>query len=138
MNKFLYLAVLPLIGGADCLLAGPDDPKDAAFFESRIRPVLVKNCYECHSVEAGKSKGGLQLDTKHGIRTGGDTSPAVVPGDPAKSLLLAAIKHSDPDLEMPPKKAKLADTIIADFEAWIKAGAIDPRESVAKASERPP
>lgn len=112
--------------------------EDVTFFESRIRPVLVKQCYECHSVESGKSKGGLTLDTKQGIRTGGDTGPAVVPGDAAKSLLLAAIKHSDPDLEMPPKKPKLADAVIADFETWIKAGAADPRESAVKTAERPP
>jgi hypothetical protein len=98
----------------------------------------VKQCYECHSVESGKSKGGLTLDTKQGIRSGGDTGPAVVPGDAAKSLLLTAIKHNDPDLEMPPKKSKLPDAVIADFETWIKAGAADPRESPTKTAERPP
>ncbi|MFO1485021.1 MAG: PSD1 and planctomycete cytochrome C domain-containing protein [Verrucomicrobiaceae bacterium] len=109
-----------------------------AFFEAKIRPVLVKHCYECHSTESGKSKGGLMLDTKAAIRAGGDTGPAVVPGDVAKSLLLTAIKHSDPDLEMPPKKVKLPDAVIADFEKWIKAGAADPRESAVKVAERPP
>ena len=112
--------------------------QDFAFFESKIRPVLVKHCYECHSVESGKSKGGLMLDTKQGIRGGGETGPAVVPGISSKSLLLTAIKHSDPDLEMPPKKPKLAASVIADFETWINAGAADPRESTAKAAERPP
>ena len=112
--------------------------EDVTFFESRIRPVLAKQCYECHSVESGKSKGGLTLDTKQGIRTGGDTGPAIVPGDTEKSLLLTAIKHSDPDLEMPPKKPKLPEAVIADFEIWIKAGAADPRESAVKAAERPP
>jgi len=111
---------------------------DTAFFESKIRPMLVKHCYECHSAESGKSKGGLMLDTKHGIREGGETGPAVVPGDVAKSLLLTAIKHSDPDLEMPPKELQLPKAVIADFETWIKAGADDPRESAAKAAERPP
>ncbi len=121
-----------------CLCTCAVRGQDVTFFESRIRPVLVKQCYECHSVEAGKSKGGLTLDTKQGIRSGGDTGPAVVPGDAAKSLLLAAIKHSDPDLEMPPKKAKLSEAVIADFETWIKTGAADPRESAVKAAERPP
>jgi len=115
-----------------------DDAGSVAFFESKIRPVLAKHCYECHSVEEGKSKGGLLLDTKTGIRTGGDTGAAVVPGDPAKSLLLTAIKRADPDLEMPPKKAKLSDAIIADVEAWIKSGAADPRESSGKGADRPP
>jgi len=121
---------------ASCLQADAAD--GVAFFESKIRPVLVEHCYECHSVEAGKSKGGLMLDTKHGIRTGGDTGPAVVPGDAAKSLLLTAIRHSDPDLEMPPKLPKLPNQIIADIEAWITMGAPDLRESAAKVAERPP
>jgi hypothetical protein len=120
------------------LAAGSLHAADIAFFEAKIRPVLVKHCYECHSAESGKSKGGLMLDTKHGIREGGETGPAVVPGDVAKSLLLTAIKHSDPDLEMPPKEPQLPKAVIADFETWIKAGADDPRESAAMAAERPP
>jgi len=111
---------------------------DTAFFEAKIRPVLAKHCYECHSAESGKSKGGLMLDTKQATRAGGDTGPAVVPGDVAKSLLLTAMRHSDPDLEMPPKKAKLPDAVIADFETWIKNGAADPRETAVRVAERPP
>lgn len=101
---------------------------DLDFFESKIRPVLVANCYECHSVEAanrGKQKGGLLLDTKDGIRIGGDTGPAVVPGQVSESLLLKALRQED--LEMPPK-GKLSDEVIADFERWIETGAVDPRE----------
>ncbi len=120
------------------LLGSAAAAEDTAFFESKIRPVLVKHCYECHSTESGKSKGGLMLDTKPTIRAGGDTGPAVVPGDPAKSLLLTAIKHSDPDLEMPPKEPRLPDSVIADFEKWIQMGAPDPRESAVNVAERPP
>ncbi len=120
------------------LASGNAAADDVAFFESKIRPVLVEHCYECHSAESGKSKGGLMLDTKNNIRLGGDTGPAVAPGDPAKSLLLTAMQHSDPDLEMPPKKPKLPDSVIADFATWIKSGAADPREVAAKAAERPP
>ena len=127
----------PLIA-CSLLLSANAAAQEFAFFEAKIRPVLVKHCYECHSVESGKSKGGLMLDTRQGIRGGGETGPAVVPGDAAKSLLLSAIKHSDPDLEMPPKKPKLDAPVIADFETWIKAGAVDPRESTAKFKERPP
>ena len=127
----------PLIA-CSLLLSANAAAQEFAFFEAKIRPVLVKHCYECHSVESGKSKGGLMLDTRQGIRGGGETGPAVVPGDAAKSLLLSAIKHSDPDLEMPPKKPKLDAPVIADFETWIKAGAVDPRESTAKFTERPP
>lgn len=105
---------------------------DLDFFESKIRPVLVENCYECHSVEAanrGKQKGGLLLDSKDGIRTGGDTGPAVVPGNVSGSLLLKALRQED--LEMPPK-GKLSDEIIADFTRWIERGAVDPREGSTK------
>jgi hypothetical protein len=138
MRHLVIRLTLLAAGLAASATALAEPAADTAFFESKIRPVLVKHCYECHSVEAGKSKGGLQLDTKHGIRTGGDSGPAVVPGDAAKSLLLTAIKHADPDLEMPPKQDKLPAAVIADFEAWIKSGAADPRENVAQAAERPP
>lgn len=123
---------------ADTAEKKDDAAENIAFFESKIRPVLVKHCYECHSVESGKSKGGLLLDSKHGIRTGGEIGPAIVPGDATKSLLLTAIKRTDPDLEMPPKKPQLAKSIIADIEAWIKMGAPDTRESGGKTVERAP
>jgi len=94
-------------------------------FESKIRPILVEHCYECHSAEK-KQKGNLLLDTAAATLKGGDTGPAIVPGDPVKSLLLKAVKWEDEDFQMPPK-TKLSDAQIADLEAWIKAGAPDPR-----------
>ncbi len=112
----------PLIA-CSLLLSVHVQAQDFAFFESKIRPVLAEHCYECHSVDSGKSKGSLMLDTKQALRAGGDTGPAVVPGDAAKSLLLSAIKHTDPDLEMPPKKPQLSKAVIADIETWIKSGA---------------
>jgi cytochrome c553 len=130
----VILAMLGVTGPA----RSQQDAASVGFFEAKIRPVLVEHCYECHSSESGKSKGGLLLDTKHGIRSGGETGPAVVPGDPAKSLLLTAMKHVDPDLEMPPKKPKLSDRMIADVEAWISKGATDPREASAKTASMPP
>ena len=107
------------------------------FFESKIRPVLTEKCYGCHSIESGKSKGGLLLDTREGIRTGGDTGPAVVPGDLQKSLLISAIRWHDPDTGMPPenKGGKLPDAIIADFETWVRTGAADPREGSSTAKK---
>jgi cytochrome c553 len=102
-------------------------PEQVAFFETKIRPVLVKNCYSCHSEKAGM--GGLYLDSRESIRRGGDTGPAIVPGDPAKSLLLRAISHQG-RLRMPPS-GKLSDDVITDFTTWVKMGAPDPRLSVA-------
>jgi len=116
-------------------MAAEKDRKGLDFFESKIRPVLVRQCYKCHSGKAAASKtlkGGLQLDTRTGIRKGGETGPAVVPGQPDKSLLIKALKHED-GLEMPPK-SKLPASIIADFEKWIALGAPDPRDGKAVAA----
>lgn len=101
------------------------------FFEKKIRPALTKHCYECHSTEGEKVKGGLLLDTREASRLGGDTGPAVVPFKPEESLLLTAIHYEDSDLEMPPKY-QLEESVIADFEEWIAMGAPDPREKKAK------
>lgn len=95
-------------------------------FERKIRPVLVKSCYECHSAEAQEVKGGLALDSREGIRRGGDSGPAVVPGDVQSSLLTTALRHQD-GYEMPPQE-KLSDEQITDFVRWIETGAIDPRD----------
>ncbi len=95
-----------------------------AFFEAKIRPVLVKECYACHSAEAKKLKGGLRLDTRESVLKGGDTGPALAPGKPEESLILEALRHDG--LAMPPR-GKLPDAVVANFEHWIKMGAPDPR-----------
>jgi hypothetical protein len=102
------------------------------FFESKIRPALVKHCYECHSADAEKVKGGLLLDTREATLRGGDSGHAVVPGKLDESLLIAAIRYEDSSLEMPPK-TKLPAATIADFEKWIAMGAPDPRDEKAPA-----
>ena len=115
-----------------------DDAQRIVFFESHIRPVLIQHCHKCHSAESGKSEGGLLLDSKKAIRAGGDRGPAVVPGDPDGSLLLTAISHTDPELQMPPKKERLPDAVINDFKLWIEAGAVDPRVNGPAEAVRPP
>ncbi len=104
------------------------DPLDRAaasdFFERRIRPVLVEHCFACHSAAAKPPQGGLRLDTAAGLRAGGDSGPAIAAGRPDDSLLVAALRYQS--LEMPPS-GKLTDAVIADFEQWIAAGALDPR-----------
>ena len=111
--------------------AAKPSPADLEFFEQKIRPVLVEQCYSCHSADAAKTnklKGGLLLDTREGSRRGGDSGPAVVPGNVDESLLVSALKHES--FVMPPT-GKVADAAIADFEQWIRRGAPDPREGTA-------
>src|SRR5262249_47743587 len=99
-----------------------------------VRPIRVRECYSCHATTAQKVRGGLLLDSRDGIRKGGDNGPAVVPGDARKSRLLMAIKQKHDELKMPPKK-KLADDVIADFEKWIVMGAPDPRDTPARVTK---
>src|SRR5258708_3792315 len=98
-------------------------------FERKIRPILVENCYKCHSANAEKIKGGLLLDTREGVLKGGETGPAIVPGEPEKSLLIKAVRYTDENLQMPPKNKKLASDQIAALEQWVKMGAPDPRQA---------
>ena len=119
MSRRLLAVALAGFGGGSLAV------EDAAFFENKIRPILAERCYECHSAEK-KQKGGLLLDTKEGTLKGGDTGAALVAGDPAKSLLITAVKWADKDLQMPPKK-QLNEEQIADLEAWVKMGAPYPR-----------
>jgi hypothetical protein len=104
-----------------------DNPDGVAFFEAKIRPVLVEKCHQCHSSEAQKPKGGLKVDSKAAIRAGGTSGPAVVPGDPEASLLYQAILGADGVEPMPPK-VKLPASVMADFRRWIAMGAPDPRD----------
>ena len=96
------------------------------FFENKIRPILVNKCYKCHSEESKKSKGGLLVDSKNALLKGGESGPALVPGNPDKSMLIKAVRYLDEDIEMPPKK-KLEDSEIADLVEWVRMGAPDPR-----------
>ena len=133
---WLVIAALVVMFGSRAI--ADDTPDATAFFESKIRPVLVQHCYQCHSVKAGKSEGGLRLDSRSGIRAGGDRGAAIVPEELKKSLLLTAISHTDSDLKMPPKKERLPDAVIQDFQTWIKSGAADPREEAAANTAAPP
>ena len=101
-------------------------PDDLHFFESKIRPVLARNCYRCHSAEAKTAMGGLRLDSRDGVLRGGNRGEAIVPGSVADSLLLEALSYES-DLKMPPT-GKLSEQVIADFRQWIERGAPDPRE----------
>ncbi len=116
-----------LLGAAWTAKATPE----MDFFEAKVRPLLIERCYECHSAESAKVKGGLRVDLAEGLRQGGDSGkPAVVPGELGQSLLLRAISHDDPDLQMPPKK-RLAAPEIAVLTEWVRLGAPDPRTNAA-------
>ena len=115
----LIAATLPRTLGAD---APP--PQGIAFFEAKIRPVLAKRCYTCHGGPA-QGKGGLKLDNKARLRTGGSSGSPIDLENPEESLLLAAIRYEGPSM---PPSGKLPEETIADFAKWIKMGAPDPRD----------
>ncbi|MBI3858359.1 MAG: DUF1549 domain-containing protein, partial [Planctomycetes bacterium] len=131
MRKLCALVALLALGWQ----TPPQDKEGLDFFEKRIRPVLIDRCYSCHSAEAKKLKAELYVDSREGLLKGGETGPSVVPGDVEKSLLIKAIRYKDEDLKMPPK-GKLAPEIVADFEAWVKRGAPDPRGKGAAAGAK--
>jgi len=120
------LVALPSFAGAS---AGEQDPQALEHFEKNVRPVLHASCVPCHGPE--KIKGGLRLDSRAWILKGGDSGAVLVAGKPDDSLLIKAVRQTDPDLAMPPKKTakKLPPKVIDDLAAWIQAGAPFPAET---------
>ncbi len=117
---------LSLITLAPVVQADELTPNQTKFFETKIRPVLIDSCYECHSKKAGHNKGGLTLDTKVGLRQGGNSGPGVIPKNLDESMIWLAVSRTEPDYKMPPK-SKLPANVIADFRTWIQMGAPDSR-----------
>lgn len=131
----VFLLIIGLLTGPSPAIPAADPSGEAIeFFEKKIRPILVTHCSECHSRDSKKRQGGLLLDSRDGWLRGGDSGAVIVPGDPDKSLLILAVRQTDKDLRMPPKQ-KLTDTQIADLEAWIKNGAVDPRKAIGQVDE---
>lgn len=119
---------------AACLCSAADmTPDQRAFFESKIRPVLVKQCYECHSQGAKKLGGKLLLDAPSEMIVGGESGPSLIPGKPDESLIVQAVRYDG--IEMPPKK-RLPDHVVNDFVEWVKMGAPDPREDLPKTAQK--
>lgn len=135
LKRILFCIALAGISWPALASAVALDPAAVDFFESKIRPILVEHCYECHSTSKGKAKGGLLLDSKEGVIAGGDSGPAIVPGDPEQSLLIKAVRYLNEDLQMPPKNKRLADEQISLLEEWIRIGAPDPRDGSALAGQ---
>lgn len=121
MQRFLLMTVLLAWPG---VISRAADDEGFRFFESKIRPVLIQHCYECHSQGSTSPKGNLRLDSASSVLEGGDSGPAIAPGRPEESLLLDALRYES--VEMPPA-GKLPDDVIKDFETWIAMGAPDPR-----------
>ncbi len=119
------VVALGILSGLTLQAAEGEKPstQGVEFFEKHVRPLLVKNCYDCHG--PGKQKGELRLDWRGGWARGGESGPAIVPGDPKQSLLIEAVRYAG--FEMPPS-GKLKPAQIAVLEKWIKMGAPDPRE----------
>ncbi len=134
-----FIGVLSSLCGNSLLaqtnnLTGSDNDSAEAYFESHIRPILIEHCLECHSSEVGKTSGGLALDHREGWTLGGDSGPAIIPGDTTESLLLRAIGYEDEVLQMPPAEAggKLSNREIELLTTWVKQGAYDPRRAESK------
>jgi len=133
---FLLAAVTVVLGQSSTLQAATIPAEHLKFFEQKIRPLLATECYECHSAQAKKLKGGLYLDSKAGIAKGGESGKPILDSSaPENSLLLKVVRHEIEDEEMPPKK-KLTTEEIANLTAWVKLGAPDPREGVAIEAKR--
>jgi hypothetical protein len=135
MRRALRLFLFGLLAATPVWAEEPARPSDdqLAFFETKIRPVLVTHCYECHAAESKTIQGGLRVDHAEGLRKGGDSGAAIVPGDVEASLLLAALKYDG--VEMPPK-GKLPDAVLKDFETWVLMGAPDPRKAAVELPTR--
>ena len=113
--------------------AAANDPAGIEYFEKKVRPILVGHCYGCHSGESKKAEGGLLVDSREALLKGGDSGPALVVGEPEKSLLLTAVRHLDKDLKMPPGD-KLSAIQITELATWVKMGVPDPRVASAAGS----
>ncbi len=105
-----------------------EDPE--TFFELKIRPVLAGTCFNCHGEK--KVSNGLRVDSREALLKGGEHGPAIVPGDPKRSLLIQAIRYAHADIKMPPDK-RLPDEVVADFSAWVQRGAVWPKTSATRA-----
>ena len=127
----LFLILVPMALTGSSVHAqddpGADDSKQIEFFESKVRPLLVNRCFECHSGTSQKLSAGLRLDSRVGITKGGDSGPAMIPGSPDKSLLIQAVRYEKN--EMPPNQ-KLSSAEIAVLEKWVESGAVWPKETL--------
>ncbi|MEN1679592.1 MAG: PSD1 and planctomycete cytochrome C domain-containing protein [Planctomycetota bacterium] len=134
MKPLFGLGILALFAGLAMAEEAEFTPEQLAFFEKRVRPVLVEHCYACHGAEATRIEAGLLVDSRHELLTGGDSGPAVAPGDADASLLIEAVRYES--YEMPPK-GKLPAQDIEALERWVAMGAPWPEEAAKDQAGRP-
>ena len=127
MLGLAMLGLAMLLIDLNRLFAEPPAPDPLAFFESKVRPILVEQCYACHSVQADEVEAGLLLDSKWGWETGGDSGAAIVPGDLDESLLIQAVRYGEDVVSGMPPRSKLPAEQIEILQRWVKMGAPDPR-----------
>lgn len=126
--KRCVIAIVICVSSTSALIAQENGTADLDFFEKRVRPVLIQRCFECHSAKTDKVKGGLLLDSREGILSGGDSGPAAVVGDVEKSLIVQAIRYDSESVQMPPA-GKLPDAEIAVLTDWVRRGLPFPAAS---------
>jgi len=130
LGGLLGLAFLSLLGANSRAAADPDpDANKIDFFEKKVRPILSEHCYQCHSADT-KPSGGLRVDDRNGLLIGGDAGPAVVAGDPEKSLLVQRVTQDKPKHQMPKEGDLLTDAETAVLKQWIQDGVAWPRERI--------
>ncbi|QJW98941.1 PSD1 and planctomycete cytochrome C domain-containing protein [Frigoriglobus tundricola] len=112
------------------------DPTKVEFFEKKVRPILADHCYSCHSADT-KPAGNLRVDDRNGLLTGGNKGPAVVPGDPGKSLLITRVVQKDEKRRMPLEGQHLSDEQVSVLRQWIKDGAAWPAVRVPASLGKP-
>ncbi len=138
MNRVYLLAAVLVFAKINLLVAQTPQAQPTTqqkeFFESRIRPVLIEHCYECHNSEDA-TEGDLAVDHRKAMLAGGEGGAIIVPGNAGKSRLIAILRHDVDGLEMPENGPKLDEKTIADFKKWINDGAIDPRDKPPSTDE---
>lgn len=125
---FVFMLAIMAVVSEAAVPVSADDDADVNFFETRIRPALVKYCFECHSSATGNLETDLLLDQRLT-----DDNTLIIPGKPNESRLIEAIRYENSDLQMPPS-GRMAAGVIADFEKWISNGAHDPRTESGRGS----
>ena len=132
-NSLLFILGLMASGPLHPSAYGQTNGGGNEFFESKVRPLLISQCYSCHSDQSKTAQGGLRLDSRAGLVKGGSRGNAFSGDSPEKSLLVRAVQYSDPSLQMPPK-GKLSEEQVAILLEWVKKGAVWPQGDKPKPS----